>query len=114
MNKKDHVDLFKAYENYLSAFNDNDIQTINDCVQYPLAYIGTGAVSLLDNFPLSPVDMKAGIGWDESEAFEIDIVAVGKNKAHLLMENSRQLRNGLVPLLWREPHSFRLPLFHNT
>ncbi len=92
MNKKDRVALFKAYENYLSAFNDNDIETINDCVQYPLAYIGAGTVSLLDNFPISPADMKASKGWDRSEAFEIDIVAVGENKAHLLMRNARRLR----------------------
>ena len=57
MNKKDRVALFKAYENYLSAFNDNDIETINDCVQYPLAYIGAGTVSLLDDFPISPADI---------------------------------------------------------
>lgn len=92
MNKNDRSDLFKAYHTYLSAFNNNDIEGINNCVKYPLSYIGADTVTLFDEFPISPKDMKATKGWDASEAFEIDIVAIGENKAHLLMRNARRLR----------------------
>ena len=36
--------------------------------------------------------MKASKAWDRSDAFEIDVVAVGENKAHPLMINTRRLR----------------------
>ena len=92
MDSQDRADLFHAYQNYLAAFNANDIDAINDCVSFPLAYIGAGAVTMLDNFPVTPSELKAKTGWAKSEAFEIDIVSVGEDKAHLLMRNTRRLR----------------------
>ena len=92
MDKTERANLFAAYQRYLSAFNANDLDGINDCINYPLAYIGADNVTMLDQFPLDPADMKASKGWDRSDAFEIDVVAVGENKAHLLMRNTRRLR----------------------
>lgn len=66
--------------------------TINDCVEFPLTYIGDGVVSTLDAFPISPADMKAAKDWSTSENFEIDIVAHSETKAHVLMKNCRRLR----------------------
>ena len=47
---------------------------------------------MLDKFTIKPEEMKTQKGWDRSEAFEIDVVAVGENKAHLIMRNTRRLR----------------------
>ena len=57
-----------------------------------VAYIGGDSVTMLDQFPINPADMKASKGWDRSDSFEIDVVAVGENKAHRLMRNTRRLR----------------------
>lgn len=92
MDKVERSNLLGAYQRYLTAFNANDIDAINCCISYPLAYIGGDSVTLLDQFPLSPLEMKASKGWDRSDSFEIDVVAVGENKAHLLMRNTRRLR----------------------
>lgn len=92
MNSQDRAEIFSAYQGYLTAFANNDIDTINTCISYPLAYIGADTVRLLDSFPIDPAEMKKAKGWDKSEAIEIDVVAVGKNKAHVLMRNARRLR----------------------
>ena len=92
MNSQDRADVLKSYEGYLKAFANNDLEAINSYIQYPLAYIGAKTVTLLDSFPIDPAEMKKIKGWEKSEAIEIDIVAVGQNKAHVLMRNARRLR----------------------
>ena len=72
---------------------NEDLDTINECVEFPLTYIGDGVVSTLDSFPISPAEMKASKGWSTSENFEIDIVAHSETKAHVLMRNCRRLRS---------------------
>ncbi len=92
MNSQDRADVMRAYEGYLTAFANNDIDTINTYIKYPLAYIGADTVTLLGSFPIDPAEMKKAKGWKTSEAIEIDVVAVGENKAHMLMHNARRLR----------------------
>ena len=69
------------------------METINNCVAYPLAYIGADSVKMLDKFPIDPKECKRETGWSTSNAFEIDIVAVSDKKAHVLMRNCRRLRD---------------------
>ena len=68
------------------------METINDCIAYPLAYIGADSVKMLNEFPIDPQDLKAKIGWAASDAFEIDVVAVSNKKAHVVIRNVRRLR----------------------
>lgn len=92
MDSTERARLLSAYQRYLDAFNDSDIDAINRCIKYPLAYIGSGTVTLLDQFPINPAELRASKGWDRSEGIEIDVVAIGDNKAHLVMRNARRLR----------------------
>ena len=92
MDSTERARLLSAYQRYLDAFNDSDMDAINRCIKYPLAYIGAGTVTLLDQFPINPAELRASKGWDRSEGFEIDVVAIGDNKAHLVMRNARRLR----------------------
>ena len=92
MDSTERAHLLSAYQRYLDAFNDSDIDAINRCIKYPLAYIGAGTVTLLDQFPINPAELRASKGWDRSEGIEIDVVAIGDNKAHLVMRNARRLR----------------------
>jgi hypothetical protein len=52
-------EVMRAYERYLEAFLADDVDTINALVQYPLAYIGDGKVSLLDEYPIKPSALMA-------------------------------------------------------
>ena len=77
LQKEIRRELLVAYQRYLNAFVNEDLDTINECVEFPLTYIGDGVVSTLDSFPISPAEMKASKGWSTSENFEIDIAYAG-------------------------------------
>jgi len=93
MDKNLRAQVLETYNRYLNAINEADMETINDCVAYPLAYIGADSVKMLDEFPIDPREWKKKTGWATSNAFEIDVVAVSDKKAHLLMRNVRRLRD---------------------
>ena len=92
MDKNLRAQVFETYNRYLNAFNEADMETINDCIAYPLAYIGADSVKMLDKFPIDPRELKERIGWATSNAFEIDVVAVSDKKAHVVIRNVRRLR----------------------
>ena len=93
MDKNRRAQVFETYNRYLNAFNEADMETINDCISYPLAYIGADSVKMLDKFPVDPQELKEKIGWATSNAFEIDVVAVSEKKAHVVIRNVRRLRS---------------------
>ena len=93
MDKNLRAQVLETYNRYLNAINEADMETINDCVAYPQAYIGADSVKMLDEFPIDPREWKKKTGWATSNAFEIDVVAVSDKKAHLLMRNVRRLRD---------------------
>ena len=93
MDKNLRAQVFETYNRYLNAFNEADMETINDCIAYPLAYIGADSVKMLDKFPIDPRELKERIGWATSNAFEIDVVAVSDKKAHVVIRNVRRLRS---------------------
>ena len=93
MDKNLRAQVLETYNRYLNAFNEADMETINDCISYPLAYIGADSVKMLDKFPVDPQELKEKIGWATSNAFEIDVVAVSDKKAHVVIRNVRRLRS---------------------
>ena len=93
MDKNLRAQVFETYNRYLNAFNEADMETINACIAYPLAYIGADSVKMLDKFPIDPRELKERIGWATSNAFEIDVVAVSDKKAHVVIRNVRRLRS---------------------
>ena len=92
MDKNLRAKVLETYNRYLDAFNKSDMETIDNCIAYPLAYIGEDSVKMLDKFPVDPQDLKEKIGWATSNAFEIDVVAVSDKKAHIVLRNVRRLR----------------------
>ena len=93
MDRNLRAQVFETYNRFLNAFNEADMETINDCISYPLAYIGVDSVKMLDKFPIDPRELKERIGWATSNAFEIDVVAVSDKKAHVVIRNVRRLRS---------------------
>lgn len=47
---------------YLTAFNNNDEKTINECVSWPLTFIGDGNSTIIDSFPVKPSELKKSMG----------------------------------------------------
>ena len=93
MDKNLRAQVLETYNRYVNAIVEADMDTINSCVDYPLAYIGEESATMLDKFPIDPREWKKKTGWATSNAFEIDVVAVSEKKAHILMRNCRRLRD---------------------
>ena len=62
MDSQMRAEVLAAYEAYLSAFNNDDIDTINSLVAWPLSYIGDGKVTSLDQFPVKPSELRESMG----------------------------------------------------
>ena len=92
MDKNLRVQVLETYNRYVNAIVEADMETINNCVAYPLAYVGEDSVTMLDKFPIDPRELKERIGWATSNAFEIDVVAVSDKKAHVVIRNVRRLK----------------------
>ena len=54
MDKDNRAMVLEAYNRYLNAVIKADIDAINECIEYPLAYIGGDSVKMLDKFPIDP------------------------------------------------------------
>ena len=75
MDKNLRAQVLETYNRYVNAIVEADMDTINSCVDYPLAYIGEESVTMLDKFPIDPREWKKKTGWATSNAFKIDVIA---------------------------------------
>ena len=75
MDKNLRQQVLETYNRYVNAIVEADMDTINSCVDYPLAYIGEESVTMLDKFPIDPREWKKKKGWATSNAFKIDVIA---------------------------------------
>jgi hypothetical protein len=92
MKQRSRADLLAVYQKYLNGFVTEDMDAINECIEYPFTHVGETSVKTFDHFPLSPSEMKKAKGWATSDNFEIEVVAQNETKAHLILKNCRRLR----------------------
>ena len=52
MDKDNRAKVLEAYNRYLNAIIEADIDAINECIEYPLAYIAGDSVKMLDKYQL--------------------------------------------------------------
>ena len=86
------AEVIRAYERYLQAFLADDVAAIDSLVQYPLAYIGDGKVSLLDEYPIKPSALMATKGWHTSIDMAYEVVGLSETKAHLVLKRCTRVR----------------------
>ena len=48
------AEVYKVYQSYLDAFNRENMDGINACIEFPLTHIGNGKITVLDKFPRLP------------------------------------------------------------
>jgi hypothetical protein len=92
------TEVIQAYERYLQAFLEDDIPAIDALVQYPLAYIGDGKVSMLDEYPIKPSALMAAKGWHTSIDMEYEVVGISETKAHLILRRCTRVRRDGSPI----------------
>jgi hypothetical protein len=98
------AEVIQAYERYLQAFLADDLATIDSLVQYPLAYIGEGKVSMLDDYPIKPSALMAATGWHTSIGMEYEVIGVSATKAHLVLKRGTRVRRDGSPI--EDVHAF--------
>ena len=66
MDKNLIVQVFETYNRNLNAFNEADMETINDYIAYPLAYIGQDTVKMSVKFPVDSRELKVNVGCEKT------------------------------------------------
>jgi hypothetical protein len=91
-------EVIQAYERYLEAFLGDDVAAIDALVQYPLAYIGDGKVSMLDQWPFQPSALRAAKGWHTSVDMAYEVVGISETKAHVVLKRCTRVRRDGSPI----------------
>jgi hypothetical protein len=92
------AEVIQAYERYLRAFLADDIAAIDALVQYPLAYIGDGKVSILDQWPFHPSALRAAKGWHTSIDMAYEVIGISETKAHVVLKRCTRVRRDGSPI----------------
>jgi hypothetical protein len=92
------AEVIQAYERYLQAFLADDLAAIDALVQYPLAYIGDGKVSMLDEYPIKPSALMAAKDWHTSVDMEFEVIGISETKAHLILKRGTRVRRDGSPI----------------
>lgn len=58
MNQGPRSDLLAVYHKYLNGFVTENMDVIDECIEYPLTHVGETSVKTFDTFPLSPSEIK--------------------------------------------------------
>lgn len=92
------AEVIEAYERYLKAFLADDLAAIDALVQYPLAYIGDGTVSTLDQWPFKPSALRAAKGWHTSIDMAYEVIGINETKAHVVLKRCTRVRRDGSPI----------------
>jgi hypothetical protein len=92
------ADVIQAYERYLKAFLADDLAAIDALVQYPLAYIGDGKVSILDRWPFKPSTLRQAKGWHTSIDMAYEVIGISATKAHVVLKRCTRVRRDGSPI----------------
>jgi hypothetical protein len=98
------TEVIRAYERYLEAFLAEDVAAIDALVQYPLAYIGDGKVTMLDKWPFKPSMLREAKGWHTSIDMEYEVIGISATKAHLVLKRGTRVRRDGSPI--EDIHAF--------
>lgn len=90
--KQEVTDVYMKY--YVEGFNNNDVTQIDKVVQYPIAYIKAGTVSMCDTYPIDPKQLKNEKQWDHSTEWKFEITAVNEQEAHAVASAVRRKKDG--------------------
>ncbi len=56
--------MLAVYTAYIDAFRANDVPALDKLIQYPLAHIGNGRVTMVETFPVQPAELMAAKGLE--------------------------------------------------
>lgn len=92
--KKEVLDTYNNF--YVEGFKNNDISLINEIVEYPLTYVKDGVTTLVNEYPVNPVQLKQELGWSHSIDWQLDVSAANSQNAHVIASATRCREDGSV------------------
>ena len=98
MDEKIKEEVLATWAAYLSAFNANDLNAIDDLVQYPLAYIDNGRTTMVDTFPIKPAELKAAKQWHSTTDVSYEVVFASAEKAHVILRSATRVKIDGTPI----------------
>ncbi len=81
---------------YVEGFKNNDLSLIDQVVQYPIAHIHEGTVTLCDTYPIDPQRLKDELEWDHSIEWVFEVTAANERDAHATASAIRCKKDGSV------------------
>jgi hypothetical protein len=91
-------EVLATYTAYLDAFRANDVPALNELIQYPLAHIGNGRVTLVESYPVQPAELMAAKQWHDTKDIDPEVVFVSTEKAHLILRHATRVRADGTPI----------------
>lgn len=84
--------VITTYTAYINAFRANDVVALDRLIQYPLAYIGNGGVTMVDTYPVQPAELMAAKQWHDTEDLNPEVVFLSAEKAHVIVRRATRKR----------------------
>jgi len=92
------AEVLAVYTAYIDAFRANDVPALDKLIQYPLAYIGNGRVTMVETFPVKPADLMAAKQWHDTKDIFPEVIFLSAEKAHVIQRGATRLRADGSPI----------------
>jgi len=87
-------ELLKVYDIYIEGFKSNDMNLINNIINFPIAILKDGMVEMLDYYPINPKQLKTEKEWNHSTEWKFDITAINDKNGHIIASAIRRKIDG--------------------
>ena len=84
--------VIATYTAYIDAFRANNVEALDKLIQYPLAYIGNGRVTMVDTYPVQPAELMAAKQWHDTKDLNPEVVFLSAEKAHMIVRRAVRVR----------------------
>jgi hypothetical protein len=98
MGQELNAQVIATYTAYIDAFRANDVEPLDKLIQYPLAYIGNGRVTMVENFPVQPAELMAAKQWHDTKDLNPEAVFLSAEKAHVIVRHATRVRDDGSPI----------------
>lgn len=98
MDEQVRDEVLAVYAAYLKAFLSKDMKTLDSLMQYPLCYIGNGAVRMFGQFPFDPAVMMAAKQMHTTIDADYEVVMATANKAHIVLRSATRVKIDGTPI----------------
>jgi hypothetical protein len=84
--------VIATYAAYIDAFRANDVEALDKLIQYPLAYVGNGRVTMVETYPVQPAELMAAKQWHDTKDLNPEVVFLSPEKAHVIVRHATRVR----------------------